>query len=131
MLWCRVNITAQFDAFNSPHLPSSLLASLCDKVRGAGRTCASGHHPASQLPPGYGHRRQTLGRLTGCMRNQPSLCSAKIWFGVSYGALTLSHRSPPSLPYKGLSPAGLFMTETDDSKWEVVKPTESQERTDT
>jgi len=88
ILWCRVNITTQSGGFNSPHLPSSLLASLCDKVRAAGRTGALEHHSASQLQRGYGHRRQTSGRLTGCTRNQPSLCSAKIWLSVIRGALT-------------------------------------------
>lgn len=123
ILWCGVNITTQSGAFNSPHLPSSLLASLCGKVRAAGRTCVLGHHAASQLQPGYGHRRQTSDQLTGCMRNQPSLCSAKIRLGVICGALICLYTSAcPSQPlplphiYKGSSPAGLFMTEIGESK---------------
>lgn len=73
----KVNITTHSSALNSPHLPSSPLASLCGKVRAAGRTCVLGHHSASRLQPGCGHRRKTLGRLMDCMRNQPSLCSEK------------------------------------------------------
>lgn len=87
----RGDITTHSSAFSSPHLPSSPLASLCGTMRAAGRTCAWGHHSASRPPPGCGHRRQTLGRLTGCMRNQPSLCSEKnrAWF------VELSHVCAP------------------------------------
>lgn len=86
----QVNRTTHSCALSSPHLPSSPLASLCGKGRAAGRICESGHHSASQLQPGCGHRRQTLGRLKGCRRNQPSLWSEK---NMACYYLLSSHRA--------------------------------------
>lgn len=91
----RVNITTHSSALSSPHLLSSPLASPCGKVIAAGRTCALGHHSASRLQPGCGHKRQTLGRLMGCMRNQPSLCSEK---NMAWYYLLSSHTAVHQLP---------------------------------